>query len=152
DEAAFDAYLRSRVALYACTAAVIFNVLHLVWWPTDAYLLVPDPSVHAAVRWFRVTTFVNHAVFIVLLSRSALRRYAIPLFVVGVLISCALLAGLVASLGALGEPYFHMTYLAPMATAAVPLRLRARVAANLLIGATIVLTYLGARPSELSSR
>ena len=28
DEAAFDAHLLSRVALYACTAAVIFNLLH----------------------------------------------------------------------------------------------------------------------------
>jgi signal transduction histidine kinase len=152
DEAAFDAYLLSRVVLYACTAAVVFNVLHLVWWPTDAWLLVPDPAVHAAVRWFRVTTFVNHAVFIVLLTRAALRRYAISLFVVGMLVSSGMLAWFVASLGTLGEPYFHMTYLAPMATAAVPLRLRARVVANLLVGATIVLVYLGTRPSELSSR
>lgn len=151
DEAAFDDYLLSRVAFYACTAAVIFNVVHLVWWPTDAFLLVPDPAVRGAVRWFRVTTFVNHSVFIVLLSRAALRRHAIPLFVLGVLVSCAMLGSLVASIGELGEPYFHMTYLAPMATAAVPLRLRARVIANLLIGATIVLTYLGMRPSELSS-
>src|SRR5690242_14891550 len=81
DEAAFDAYLLSRVVLYACTAGVIFNVLQLLWWPTDVFLLAPDPAVHEAVRWFRITTFVNHTVFIFLLSRVALRRFAVPLFV-----------------------------------------------------------------------
>jgi signal transduction histidine kinase len=151
DEAAFDEHLISRVALYGCTAAILLNVLQLLWWPMDAVLLAPDDEVRAAVDWFRASTFANHCVFLVLLSRPALRRRAIPIFIVGAVISCALLGSAVARMGRLDEPYFYLTLLAPMATVAVPLRLSSRLVANLLIGATLTLSYLGSRPAELAS-
>ena len=59
DEVAFEAFLVSWVALYGCVGAIVLNAAHLLFWPTDAMLL-PNPTVLAATRWLRVTTFANH--------------------------------------------------------------------------------------------
>ncbi len=151
DETTFDAYLLSRVAIYGCAAALLLNALQLLWWPTDALLLAPDATIRAAMSWFRGTCFLNHCVFIVLLSLPALRRWSVHLFVLGALIDSALLGVAMARSGTLAQPFFYMTYLTPMATVAIPLRLRPRIVANALIGATISFAYLATRPAELAS-
>jgi signal transduction histidine kinase len=151
DEAAFEAYVIERVAIYGSMMALVLDVLLLAWWPTDALLLAPDPTIRAAMRWFRATTLVNHGVFFVLLSLPALRRWSIPLFALGAVISSVLLGAAMARSGTLDQPFFYMTYFAPLVTIAIPLRLRTRIAANLLIGAAVTAAYLVARPAEIAS-
>ncbi|MFT3775448.1 MAG: sensor histidine kinase [Minicystis sp.] len=151
DEAAFEADCVSRVAVYGCAAALLLNALDLLWWPTDAFLLNPDPTVRAAMGWFRATSFVNHAVFFVLLSRPALRRASVLLFGLAAVISSALLGVAMARSGRLEQPFFYMTYLAPMATVAIPLRLPQRISVCFFMGVAISLAYLVVRPADLRS-
>src|SRR5579872_5394801 len=86
DEAAFDRHLQATVAMYSRVAAIGLNIFHLLWWPTDPFLLPPGP-IFSAMRWLRATTFVNHSLFIVAVSIPALRRYTLLLFVLATAIS-----------------------------------------------------------------
>ena len=152
DEAAFEAHRIAHVALYGRTTALVLNVLHLLWWPTDMLLLPMDSAVRAGMNWFRATTFTNHSVFFVLLWLPALRRYAVPLAVLGVLISCVFMGIGMAHLGPLDQPYFHLTYITPIAVAGFPLRPLQRIVTSVLIAATLYAGYFSIRPEEIHSR
>src|SRR4051812_6213569 len=99
DEAALDGHILTSVAFRARTTAVVLNAFHLLFWPTDPLLLVPDSDVVSAMRWFRLTTFVNHAALFVLLSLRPLVRRAVPIVAVAIAISASLMGSTLARMG-----------------------------------------------------
>jgi hypothetical protein len=52
DEAALARHLDDLVRFYGQGCALVLNLLHLVFWPTDPWLL-PDPRVRAVMHWLR---------------------------------------------------------------------------------------------------
>jgi signal transduction histidine kinase len=151
DEAALDAHLVTSVALRARTTALVLNAFHLLFWPTDRLLLARDGAVLAAVAWFRLTTFVNHGALFALLSLRPLVRRAVPVVAVCVAVSAALTGSALARMGALHQPYLHLSYLAPMTLAGIPVRLGPRAFLTALLGAGLLGGYLLTRPGELAS-
>jgi signal transduction histidine kinase len=151
DERAFAGSVGPTVLRYGVACALLMNALHLAFWPTDRVLLDPSAGVVEAVGWFRATTFVNHAVFLAAMRAAALRPHAVPLFALCALVSAGLLGAALARMGPLDAPYFHMAYLVPLATCAVPLTFARRALATLALGAAVPASYLTARPAELAS-
>lgn len=151
DEAALDRHLAEMIVFYSWRCAVVLNLLHLLFWPTDRWLLPDDPTVQGAMRWFRMTTFTNHTLFLLALSVPVLRRHGAALFCLCMLISSALLGSAMARLGGLSQPYFYLTCLAPMGVSALPARLSRRLWISPACGAALVLAFLLTRPAELHS-
>ncbi|MCY1059348.1 sensor histidine kinase [Nannocystis sp. SCPEA4] len=150
DEAALDRHLDDLVRFYGQGCALVLNLLHLVFWPTDPWLL-PDPRVLAVMHWFRASTFSVHALFLLALRLPSLHRRPLPLFAAGVAVSSALFGGAMAALGGLDQPYFYMTYLAPMGVGAMPARPARRLWLSPACGAVICLAYFLARPEHAAS-
>ncbi len=151
DESAWAASLASTTALYGFACAVVLNLLHLVFWPTDRFLLFPSPQVADAVRWLRATTFVNHSIVAILLLVPALRRHAPWIFLAGCLLGATLAGHALARMGPLDQPYLHMSYTVPLVLNVVPFPPARRALLTPLLGATILLAYLATRHSELHS-
>lgn len=151
EEAALDAHIVESVAFRARTTALVLNAFHLLFWPTDALLLVPEGEAYAAIRWWRLTTFANHAALFIALSLRPLLRRALLVVLVAVAVSASLLGYAMGRMGPLERPFFHMTYLAPMATAALPLRLPQRLLMTSILGAGLTAGFLLARPVERTS-
>lgn len=150
DEAALDRHLDELVRFYGQGCALVLNVLHLVFWPTDAWLL-PDPRVRAVMHWFRGSTFVVHALFLLALRLPALHRRPLPLFAAAVAVSSGLFGSAMAALGGLEQPYFYMTYLAPMGLGAMPARPARRLLLGPACGATLCAAYFLTRPEHAAS-
>lgn len=151
DEAAFDEHLTVSVALRARMAAVVLNVFHLLFWPTDRLLLVRQDDVLAAMTSFRLATFVNHCAAFALLSVRSLARHALPIVTVFAAISAGLTGHTFARTGPLHHPHAPLAYLPPMVIASLPVRLLPRVLMTLALGGSILAGYLLTRPSELAS-
>ncbi len=151
DERAFAASLGPTVLRYGVACALLMNALHLAFWPTDHLLLDPTAGVAEAVRWFRATTFTNHAAFLLAMRSATLRAHAPPLFALCALGSAALLGASLARMGPLHTPYFHMAYLVPLATSAVPLTFGRRAVVTLALASAVPVSYLASRPAELGS-
>mgnify|MGYP000988900029 CR=1 FL=1 len=151
DEAALDQHLTDLSVFYAVRTGVVLNILHLLFWPTDRWLLPSDPVIQDAMHWFRMTTFTNHTVFVLALHWPRLHRYGPQLFALGILISSALLGSAMARLGGLDQPYFYLTCLAPMGVAAMPARLSTRLLLSPASGLALVLAFVLTRPAEIHS-
>ncbi|RYE94403.1 MAG: hypothetical protein EOO75_02090, partial [Myxococcales bacterium] len=151
DGEAWAASMASTTALYGFACAVVLNTLHLVFWPTDRFLLFPSPQVADAVRWLRVTSFTCQGIGALLLLVPAMRRRSPWVFLTGCVVSAALLGRALGRMGPLDQPYVHMAYLVPLVLnmALFPLALRALVTP--LPGASVLLAYLATRPAELHS-
>lgn len=151
DERAFAASVSANVAVYGMACALVLNALHLAFWPTDRFLLYPDARVAEAVAWFRAVTFTTHGLFVVALLAPALRRRALPLFMLTAIVNSAVLGRALARMGPLDQPYFYMSFLVPLALGPVLLRIVPRVLLTSTLGASVAIAYLVTRPSERAS-
>jgi signal transduction histidine kinase len=151
DEAALDAHIRSSSAVRARMSTLVLNTLHLLFWPLDHLLMVPDSQVLAAVSWLRWTTFLNHAALFVLLSLRPVARRPTPLLGVGIAVSSALVGRGLGRMGPLDQPYFYLGYLATLVMVGLPVRLPQRALMNALIMLSLAGGFFSARPSALAS-
>jgi signal transduction histidine kinase len=151
DEAALDHHLDEMAIFYGASCAIALNLLHLIFWPTDRLLLPGDPHVQGVMSWFRATTFTNHALFLVAMMVPALRRFPRPLFGLCALVSSALFGSAMARLGSLDQPYFYLTYLAPMGISALPTRPWARLSLSPACAGVLCLSYFVTSPQQLAS-
>ena len=151
DEAALDQHLDDTALFYGRGCALTLNLLHLLFWPTDRWLLPHDPAVYWTMCWFRAGTFAVHSLYLAALLAPALRRRPLPVLAVAVACSSALFGAAMAQMGGLDRPYFYLTYLAPMGIGAVPARPLRRLLLSPACGLVLCLAYFAARPSELGS-
>lgn len=151
DEAALDQHLDEVTRFYGRGCALALNLLHCVFWPTDRYLLPPDPAVHHVMHWFRVSTFTVHAIYLAALLVPSVRRHPLPVLAATVACSSALFGVAMAHLGGLEQPYFYLTYLAPMGISAIPARTLRRVVLSPTCAAVLCASYFLARPAALAS-
>lgn len=151
DEAALDAHLRTMAILYAAGCVLVLNLMHLLFWPLDPLFLPADPAVQHVMRWFRVTTFLNHAFLLVALCIPFLRRHPLPPIVLCTVLSSALFGVAMARLGGLLSPYYYMTYLPPLGIAALPARPLQRLWLSPTCAVVLCVSYFAARPTELAS-
>jgi signal transduction histidine kinase len=141
----------ATTAVYGFACAVVLNLLHLVFWPTDRFLLFPSEEIGEAVRWLRLTSFTWHTILALLLLAPALRRRSPWVCVLGCVVSSALLGHALGRMGPIEQPYIHLSYVVPLVLNMVLLPLPLRVLVTPLPAVAVLGAYLATRPSELHS-
>ncbi len=151
DEAAFVAHCRERMPVQCRSAILIACAFGVAWWPTDPFVFHGLPGAVHAFAVERAMILGGAALYFASVWKGPLRRIALVPFLVCLCGGAAFTAGMLARLGGPDSPWLSFIYILPFPTVMLPLRLRGRIAATLLIAAASVAGGFALHPAYLAS-
>ncbi|KIG17063.1 Sensor histidine kinase [Enhygromyxa salina] len=139
--------LAQRSGVVLCGA---FFVATLIGWPSDLLLFSDRPALLDAFTRWRIQILIITSLAIAA-PRAITRRPSLTATVIGLIgVALALSTGVaLAAAGGPDQPWFHTSYIAPLAILPLSLTLRARVVITIMVSAALTGAYFMAEPSYL---
>ncbi|MBT9558793.1 MAG: hypothetical protein IV100_22370 [Myxococcales bacterium] len=151
DEAAFTHYARELTVGYAVRATLVLAACVLLWWPVDL-LVAPDPRYGQVFSGLRTGFFAIQAWAFVAFSASAfVRTHALVAEVFTYALTMGFLGYALGHLGGPELPWFADTFVGLLPIALIPLSLRARIVALVVVSASLLLGHFLPFPDHIES-
>jgi signal transduction histidine kinase len=149
--AAFDAFARART-IDTARAVVLFIVLAaFLWWPVDYFPNRDDPlTLRVTLAWRVCILILGVLTFAALSFWRFARAHVFTVVTVSSMAHAAALAGFLAPLGGIEEPWFHSALLVPPCTLAFLTPIGARIGIVLLTTAASLGAFFGVAPEHLA--
>ncbi|MBT9558152.1 MAG: sensor histidine kinase [Myxococcales bacterium] len=151
DETAFTHYARELTVGYALRATLVLVVCVLLWWPIDL-LVAPDSRYSHVFSGLRVGFLsIQAAAFVAFVASATVRTHALVAAVFTYGLTMGFLGYALGHLGGPELPWFADTFIGLLPIALIPLSLRARVTALIVVSSSLLAGHFLPFPDHFES-